>query len=63
MKKSLALLPILAIALIALSSCASRPEAVPQRPDIHGFISRVEYGGNVAYVLAQCTWAGRNGSP
>jgi len=51
MKKSLALLPILAIALIALSSCASRPEAVPQRPDIHGFISRVEYGGNVAYVF------------
>ena len=51
MKKNLAFFPALAIAFLALASCASRPPVTPPRPDIHGFISRVEYGNNVAYIF------------
>jgi len=51
MKRPLAFFPALAIAVLALASCASRPPVTPARPDIHGFISRIEYGGNVAYVF------------
>jgi len=54
MKRTLVLFPALAIAFLAVSalaSCASRPPVTPPRPEIHGFISRIEYGGNVAYVF------------
>jgi len=55
MKRSLVppvvLVAILAVAVLTLASCGSRPAAQPQRPEIHGFITRVEYGRNVAYVF------------
>ncbi|MCL2600288.1 MAG: TraB/GumN family protein [Treponema sp.] len=54
MKNNTVLFAFLAATVFAgtvLTACASRPEPVRQRPDIHGLISRVEYGGNVAYVF------------
>jgi len=38
----------LALTALALSACASGSRV---RPDIHGMISRVEHGGNVAYIF------------
>lgn len=54
MKKNLTRFLILATAFVIFSvfiACASPPERVEARPDIHGLISRIEYGGNVAYIL------------
>ncbi|MCL2191362.1 MAG: TraB/GumN family protein [Treponema sp.] len=51
MKRNPVLFPILAMAVFTLASCASRPAPQPQRPEIHGFISRVAHGENVAYVF------------
>ncbi|MCL2193595.1 MAG: TraB/GumN family protein [Treponema sp.] len=51
MKQTPILFPVLALAVFTLASCASRPAPPPPRPEIHGFISRVEYGQNVAYVF------------
>ena len=54
MKRNIVIFPVLAIAFIALfanASCASQPAPQPQRPDIHGLISRIEYGGNTAYIF------------
>lgn len=49
MKKNLPLMIApLALAALVFSSCAS---GIHSRPNIHGMISRVGYGDNVAYIL------------
>jgi len=39
------------LAVAVFAACASRPAPPPANQGIHGFISRVESGGNVAYIF------------